>query len=235
MRKLLIGSLLALIVLSVNSNLMAQKIGAKAGINISRISYSGDGDLVEMAKDNMAALTSTTFGIYLNYKLIPLLSLQIEGNYDPRGNKFDANYFGYLFPEAIKNSTSTISFDGEISEKLNYLTFPVLLKANLAFFHVEAGPYIGFLLNAKQITKGSATVDGQAVSYDKEVDSKDNFKSTDFGIAAGAGMTFNLGPAQLMAGARYMMGMTNILKESTGDATAKHQVITIYAGIAIGL
>ena len=48
-------------------------------------------------------------------------------------------------------------------------------------------------------------------------------------------MTFNLGPAQLVAGARYMMGMTNIVKEPMDDASAKHQVLTFYAGVAIGL
>lgn len=231
----MIGNLLALTLLCVNLDVMAQKVGAKAGINISRIGYSGDGDAIEQVKDNMAVLTSTTYGIYLNYNIIPLLSLQIEGNYDPRGNKFDPDFYTYLYSLGSKSSSSDFAFDGEISEKLNYLTFPVMLKAKLAFFHVEAGPYFGFLLNAKQIIKGTATVSGQTVSIDEEEDSKDSYKSTDIGIAAGAGVTFNLGPAQLMAGARYMMGMTNILKDPSANESAKHQVITLYAGVAIGL
>ncbi len=235
MRKILIGNLLALTVLLVNSNVIAQKVGAKAGINISRISYSGDGETIEMIKDNIAVLTSTTYGIYLNYSIIPLLSLQVEGNYDPRGNKFDPDFYNYLYSLGSKKSYTDFAFDGEISDRLNYLTFPVMLKAKLAFFHVEAGPYLGFLLNAKQVIKGSATVSGQTMSIDEEADSKDYYKSTDFGIAAGAGVTFNLGPAQLMAGARYMMGMTNILKEPSANESSKHQVITLFAGVAIGL
>jgi hypothetical protein len=234
--KLFVTGLLAVALLAGVSNLKAQKIGAKAGVNIARISVSGSGDAYEAMIDNMSVLASPTYGLYLNYKIVPLLSLQIEGNYDPRGNKFDSKYFEYLNDLSVqKNTQASVSFDGEISEKLNYLTFPVLLKANLAFFHVEAGPYVGILLNAKSLLKGTATIDGVTFSYDEEADTKSYYKSTDIGLAAGAGMTFNLGPAQLVAGARYMMGMTNIVKEPVDDASAKHQVLTFYAGVAIGL
>lgn len=233
--KIIFKGLVVLALLALVPSVHAQKIGAKAGVNAARLSISGNGESIEARVDNMAVLVAPTYGLYLNYKIVPLLSLQIEGNYDPRGNKFDSKYFEYLGINLQKNTQSPMVFDGEISEKLNYLTFPVMLKANLAFFHLEAGPYVGILLNAKSVLKGTATLDGQSYSFDQEADSKPYYKSTDFGLAAGAGMTFNLGPAQLMAGARYMMGMTNIVKEPVDDASAKHQVLSFYAGVAIGL
>ena len=64
--------------------------------------------------------------------------------------------------------------------------------------YIEAGPYLSFLLGAKQSVSGSlGTLDA---------DNDEDFKSTDAGLGFGAG--FNLGRWDF--GVRYALGLTNI-------------------------
>jgi hypothetical protein len=233
MRKLLFLLSISLLLLIGNAN--AQKFGIKTGINLSSIGFSGnEADVYSSA---IAYRTAATYGGYINFKLVPLVSLQFEGNYDPKGMKFDT--------PPLPNA----QFQGSFTyyEHYNYFTMPLLLKVNLIAFHLEAGPYLSVLLSAREVKKGNAQIpnpDGGWIEefYNDDIDFKPITNKTDYGIAAGVGTTFNLGPVQLMAGARYNHGLSNILKAPLSDENGniilemkKNRCFNIYAGVAVGL
>ena len=88
--------------------------------------------------------------------------------------------------------------------KLNYLTVPVL--GNWHFgkkrnWYLNFGPYLGFLLNAKETTLGT--------------DVKDAFNGTDFGLALGIGVKIPVSNnLKVLIEYDGQSGMTNIFKTS---------------------
>jgi hypothetical protein len=201
-------------ILTITSASWAQlpKIGAHAGINLSTIT----GDMNGIDKGMKFGLTG---GIHYNIKLIPFISLQPELNYDQRGinQKYSTTLLGV-----------TTSFDNTL--KLNYLTIPVLFRLNPPMLYIEAGPYVGFLLNAKNDM--NLSINGTP-TISQTTDVKENYSKTEFGLIGGAGLKFGLGPVKFNAGLRYTMGLSNINKDDT--YTNKNAVLTLLAGFTLGL
>ena len=93
----------------------------------------------------------------------------------------------------------------------SYLSIPVLLRWKpVSVLSVEAGPQFSALLDA---------VDESGNSI------KDEFKSSDFGLAVGATVHLPLG---LNAGARYVWGFTNV-SDVADDPEVKNTTFQIYA------
>jgi hypothetical protein len=103
---------------------------------------------------------------------------------------------------------------------------------------VAAGPYIGFLLSAKQVTSGNSyiyldpsgkdTLPVGSQSFDKTTDIKNQLNTTNFGVDGSVGIEFLLGASHhdkifFEAGGNY--GFLNIQKgtangkNNTGAAT----------------
>lgn len=204
-------------ILTITSTSWAQlpKIGAHAGINLSTIT----GDMNGIDKGMKFGLTG---GIHYNIKLIPFISLQPELNYDQRG--INAKYTT-IFPSG--------KFEYDNTLKLDYLTVPVLFRINPPMLYLEAGPYVGFLLNAKNDISVSITGTTPYTPVSENKDVKDNYAKTEFGLIGGAGLKFGLGPVKFNAGLRYTMGLSNINKDDT--YTNKNAVLTLLAGFTLGL
>ena len=103
----------------------------------------------------------------------------------------------------------------------NYVNIPVLVRYDINdMFSVHAGPQFGLLLSAKEEEDGVKD------------DIKDDFKATDFGIALGAEADL---PANFGVGARYIFGVTNVLKEqmSFDDTVIKNGLFQIYVKFRI--
>lgn len=109
-------------------------------------------------------------------------------------------------PEVYFSQEGAKSKDGNIKSvyNLNYINVPVLGQYMFGNgFRVEAGPQVDFLVNAK--TKvGSVSVD-----------SKDLYNTVSFSVPVGLGYltTYGLG-----IDARYNFGITDIIKDNSGDA-----------------
>ncbi len=111
--------------------------------------------------------------------------------------------------------------------KLSYIDIPVLLKFNLPLEgkswapNLYAGPYLAFLMGAD--------VDGHDV--------KDNFNSTDFGLAIGAGADFKLseGKHLLELDFRYSMGFTKIYDVESQDIEAFNNGFQFLLGFGFSL
>ena len=108
-----------------------------------------------------------------------------------------------LQPEVYYSSEGAKSkSNSDAKLNLGYLNVPVLIQYMFGDgFRIEAGPQIGFLLNAKYSETGTSS------------DVKDNYKKTNFSIPAGVGYLTSFG---LGFDARYNFGISDINNASTG-------------------
>ena len=102
----------------------------------------------------------------------------------------------------------------DVDVKLNYLQIPLLLSYRpVKFLSLQAGPQFGILINEDR----SLLQNGG-----------DAFKKGDFAMLAGAQL--NLGP--LKAGARYVIGLTNI-GDLPNQSDWKNTGFQLYVGLRI--
>ncbi|MEO7210439.1 MAG: porin family protein [Chitinophagaceae bacterium] len=95
---------------------------------------------------------------------------------------------------------------------LGYINVPVLAQYMFGNgFRIEAGPQVGFLINAKDKDKSSSL----------NLDVKDTYKSTSFSIPVGVGYLTSYG---LGFDARYNFGISDIQKVTIGDNKARSNV-----------
>lgn len=112
-----------------------------------------------------------------------------------------------LLSPAVLYSTKGTQDDKESKYKLNtnYVEIPVLVKYQLDNgLNFGAGPYLGLLMSAK-------STDGT-----DDIDVKDLFASTDYGLKAGIGYSMESG---LGFGLNYGLGLANILDKELADLT----------------
>ncbi len=151
--------------------------GVKAGVNYTNFSGSD--------ADGSKYLIGYAGGGLINYKLADAVSVQGEVLY------------------SLEGARTTYAEEGmSIKMKLQagYINIPVLAQYNhTSGFYAETGPQLGILANAKM----SGKYQGTEVSEDV----KDDFKSTNFSWAFGAGYKLSNG---LGIGARYNLGLTNV-------------------------
>ncbi len=127
-------------------------------------------------------------GAFFNVKFNPKLSIQTEILYAQKGTKFSL-------------------LGGEIKWKLDYIEIPILVKQRVStagnvkpvFF---AGPAIAILTSAKRISSSAGT--------DEEEDIKEEFESTDIGLAVGAGIDWLMGTSGILVmDLRFTVSLTN--------------------------
>lgn len=110
-------------------------------------------------------------------------------------------------PELVYSVQGAKYTNGGVESKLNlgYINIPVLLQYMFDNgFRLQAGPQLGFMLNAK-------TEVGNVKS-----DVKDNFKTVDFGLGFGAGYVTTSG---FGIDARYNLGLSNINENDAVKST----------------
>ncbi|MFM8743718.1 MAG: porin family protein [Cytophagales bacterium] len=108
----------------------------------------------------------------------------------------------------------------KVSDSYNYLSLPVMLRYNASEnISIQAGPQLGFLLSATS-SAGS-----------QSIDVKDQLNGIDFGGAFGLGFDFG----SFNAGARYYLGLSNILKNvPTGsDLKQTNNAVQLFVGYTL--
>ena len=206
------------------------KAGIKAGLSIPNLQSSGGNPVSEGWSSRLGPVA----GIVGEFELNERLRLTSEINYSSQGGKKNglqaipgqklASYFppgSSIPPYLYANYSSEVI--------LNYLEIPFMLKADFPIgeqitFFLYGGPYAGFLLNAKNVTKGSSNIYldealtqpilPAEVSFDASTDINDEIKNTNFGIEGGIGLGIVIsytGTLQVSAGGNY--GFTHIQKD----------------------
>lgn len=146
------------------------KFGVKAGLNISNLG----GDM-----ETDGSRTGLHIGGVAEFKISETFSVQPEILYSMMGAKVK---------EADFESLDVVEYD----INLDYLSIPIMAKYYVAEgFSVEAGPYVSFLMSAKE--------DGN--------DAKDYYKGVDFGL--GGGVAYDL-PMGVFFQIRYSAGLSDI-------------------------
>jgi len=199
------------------------KLGVIGGANLANL----NGKDVDGEKIDFSSRTAFGVGGVLDVGLSENVSLRFEPMYLQKGTEFTDTD-----PDL---GTATFAF------KAGYLEVPALLKIALGTSstrpYLMVGPSIGVNLSSK--LKFSAS------GISAELDAKEITKSTDFGLAFGAGLSFPVSTSSIFVEGRYNLGLLDIAKEGTlkfmgedivsGDAEVKTRGLQIMAGIAFPL
>lgn len=131
-------------------------------------------------------------GGFMSYDITEIFCIQPEVLFVMKGAKF-------------------ATADSSFTDKINYIEVPILVKVSLPVSgkikpSLYAGPTFNFLLSAK-------SADGT------EIDFKDQISSMDFGIAAGAMVSYQMDKASIFVEGRYDAGLKTIVKnaDDTGN------------------
>lgn len=223
MKKVVIAVSVLLLMCFVIPAMGQTQLGVIAGLNLANISLD--------PSDGVDLSNRTAFGVgaVAAFPLSPMFAIQLEPTYMQKGAGAD-------FTEGNEKYETTI--------KADYIDVPVMAKISFGESttkpYIMAGPYIGFLLSAKQ-KLDKATVDGQDVtdqipSSEREQDIKDFVKSTDFGLNFGAGVSFPMGNNSLFLEAQYSLGLSDINDDPDDpDTKIKNKGIQVKAGIMFPL
>jgi len=200
---------LALIVILVCSGTALADSGLKAGLASSTMSISGDAGFMP----DLKSVTGFMIGGYLTLPVAGNLSIQPEALYVQKGAKYVESFAG----EGV-----------EASMRIDYIEVPVLARlefpsASALTPIVYAGPYAAFKVSAKnKIT---------AAGYSQE-ETLEGVKSTDFGLAFGGGLEYDLGSMVLMLEVRYHLGLSATNDSDEDGVSLRNR--TLEAGIGLG-
>ncbi|KAF2506931.1 PorT family protein [Flavobacterium zhairuonense] len=168
------------------------KLGAKAGLNISNLTF--DENAV-----NSSSRTGFTAGLMAEIPLAKSFSVQPEFLYSQQGMKFS-------YADAdVQNShyKSTVS--------LNYINIPIMLKYYVVKgLSLQAGPQVGILLKAKNEYQDNF------LGYENY----ENLNLKDYSNGVDASVNFGLGyqfKDRFYADARYNMSYTDVFKDATSN------------------
>jgi hypothetical protein len=121
------------------------------------------------------------------------------------------NQFG-LQPEIVYSMQGAKSGNTEL--KMDYINIPVMVQYMFDNgFRLQAGPQLGFLINAKA-ENGSS------------IDIKDDYKSMDAGLSLGAGYVHP--PTDFGIDIRYNLGLSDISENSNIESTSRGLQISIF-------
>lgn len=226
---------------TVNAQLEA---GFAGGISIPNLTVAGSES--NPLNSGYSSRLGPEFGLVGEYSISKLFSLEGKIVYSSQGGKKNGlqaftpppELAGYFQQQGMPVPLYLYA-DYKSDAKLNYLRIPVLAKFGWGprpqahfRFSVAAGPFVGLLLSAKQITKGNSEVHldpaGQQTlpvgsqSFDKTTDIKDQLHTANFGVDGNVGLAYLIGNSRvskifLEAGGNY--GFVNIQK---GSANGKN-------------
>jgi len=196
------------------------KLGVIGGANLANL----NGKDVDGTKFDFSGRTAFGVGGVLDVGLSKNISLRFAPMYLQKGGETTVTD-----PDL---GTATFAF------KAGYLEAPALLKIALGTSRIRpylmAGPTIGFNL--------SSNLEFSAAGISAELDAKEITKSTDFGLALGAGVSFPAGTSSIFVEGCYTLGLSDIAKEGTlefmgedlvsGDAEVKTRGLQIMAGVS---
>lgn len=182
------------------------QFGIKAGVNQTVL----DGQNIDMDTDYK---TTYHAGVFLRLPLLGPLSIQPEVLYSLQGSEFKSTLANY-------------------KTKLHYLNVPVLARVKVGPVYAEAGPQFGVLLGARE--DGTLRISAADGYGPVDRDASNNYKKTDFSLAAGAGLEFDT----FIIGARLTAGVNDIndVRDLNGanDPRLKNRVIQGFVGIKLG-
>jgi len=231
----LLLSSLSLLFLNANAQ---TAIGIRGGVSIPNL--TGGGSDQNPLNTGYSSRFGPDFGVYAEFKFSDLFSLQPMLEFSSQGGKKDGLQ-AFPTPAAVAplfqpNPAPTYLYANfNSTAKINYLMLPVLAKFGWDFksspirFYVDAGPFLGYLIYAKQFTTGNSTVyldaggtqplPGGAQSFDKTTDIKDQLNKVNVGVEGNVGFAYKFKKSYVFIEGGGNYGFLNIQK---GTANGKN-------------
>jgi hypothetical protein len=228
-------------------------LGAFGGLNTPRLSGGGGNPL----SDGWSSRSGAAFGLTLDWNTGTHFGWRADVLYSSEGGKrngmqaLDGSSFN---PQIPAGTYLYANYNNE--SILNYLEIPVLAKYSFNLSHtsklyVDLGPYIGFLLNAKQVTSGSSIVYADAtatqpvsvnpatgqpfpVPFDANTDITSDINPVNFGLTGGIGFAQGVGFGNVFVDFRGAYGLTTVQKDSK-NGTSHTGNLLIAIGYSIPL
>ena len=191
-------------------------VGVKGGISIPNLTSGGASNPLNSGYESGLGPDAALFG---EYHVSNLFSVEMSLEYSTQGGNKNGkqalpvpSWVASQFPPGTAPQYLWANFDA--SAQFNYLLIPVLGKFGFDIgtsgawrFYADAGPFVGFLLSAKTITKGTSNVYADEAqtqpllfapaSFDTTADIKSEINNTNYGVAANIGITYRFGSNQL--------------------------------------
>jgi hypothetical protein len=228
------------------------KLGAHGGLSIPNIR----GNQTDIFSRDFKSRQGPFFGIFIETKLDPHFSLVAELNYTSQGGlRKGLQPITMDLPPGLLIPPGTILYANFRNETiLDYLEVPVMGRltfgTKLRYF-VNAGPYVGILLRARAMTKGTSALyldeagtmpiiippDTQPLEVDLGANTnvKDSLKSTNIGLTGGGGLMYPLGPGDLILEAHFQLGLTVIQKDIETSGTSRTGAVVVSLGYSFPL
>jgi hypothetical protein len=120
--------------------------------------------------------------------------------------------------------------NGNIERKISYFNVPILARYQFKnMLYIEAGPNLGLRYKAYDLFYADVT-DKNDLTY--ELDVEDQYTRIDAGVMAGVGFQVLKGTGYNF-GMRYYYGLTEIMKENTGDPQ-RNSTFYLYFSMPVG-
>lgn len=237
----------ALLLIASDGYSQTLSLGAKAGISIPNLTAGGSNN--NPLNTGYSSRLGEDAAIFAELRFSKLFSLQPMIEYAAEGGKkngFQAfptpDQIIPLFPSGQAPTYLYANFKSEA--KFDYLTIPVLAKFQLIRsskspwrLYADAGPFVGFLLSAKQVVSGSSMIYADAAgtqplpvgtqSLDSTNDIKSELHKTNFGIEGNIGIAYVFGNSRIFFEAGGNYGFLNVQK---GTANGTNHVGAAVAG-----
>jgi len=209
-------------------------IGARGGLSIPNLSSSGENE-TPLSK-GYSSMVGPGFAVFADFQITKMFSIEPSIEYSAQGGKKDglsafptADFIAQVPPEYLQQIPSAILdnlpqyayTDYRSTAKFNYLLIPILAKFGWDFHENSpwrvyggVGPFVGFLLNAKQVIRGNNEpnniiyldeagtqtlpnflgnpTDPLALPMNADVDIKDDLKKVNVGFEAKVGFAYKL-------------------------------------------
>lgn len=124
------------------------------------------------------------------------------------------------------------SYSFETRESLGYLNIPAEVRYEFGAGEIKpfvrGGGAFGLLLSAK--SKNTTDLNGR--KNESETDIKDQKKSVNLGLSLGGGVSFPLGKYRGIVSVRYLIGLTNIVKNN-GASSVRTNDLTYSVGFGV--
>jgi len=189
------------------------QLGIRVGANTASVSAKTQ-ELQEVEAHNRAGYQ---LGVFYEKKLTKRWSLAPEVQFSNQRMNM----------HIVESGVADGGYDANYRLRLRYLNVPIMARATFGRFYLEAGPQVGFLLDAKE--KGTNTYGSFLGSYSTTYNryATDNYRRVDLGIAAGVGVKL---PAGFGLGVRGYTGLRSITggkdtQYANYTGTLKNQVV----------
>jgi hypothetical protein len=224
------------------------KFGLHGGLSIPDIR----GNESDVLTRGFTSRQGPFFGIFMETEIAPRWSLVAEVNYTSQGGlRKGMQPVTIPLPPELTLPPGTFLFANFRNETiLDYIEVPVMARltlGNKVRFFANAGPYVGILVRARAVTKGTSALFWDeagtdpvitipeipsSLDFDATTGVKDSLKTTNIGLAMGGGVRYPVGRGEIVFEAHFQLGLTTIQKDIATSGKSQTGAVVISLGYA---